>query len=615
MKNNKLLFSLVILAMLTLGACGGSNAKEGSSEQGGTSETSEHSDSTSSSESSGSEEGSESSSQEHVHEMVFDSFVWTTNPDNYLAKAKYVCSSNDGYEELHDATITKIGHVDVDCEQDGSNTWKASYDGHNEEKIETLMAPGHSWGEPVWNWVGLNSSATATFTCARNPEHTHVETATGDDITEIEYEAPTCEVSGHRTYRATVTFNDQVYTDDKVEILQPTYHEELDEYGFCKECFNYQGEELNDPDLPVELNNISADSTFYYRFLHDGDYKYKLVTSSMVSPSWFSFYGKDLSTEQWKVLDVKNDSFGIIEDTYDDYVYIVMNNTAKIESGHFYIDMECAHNGGADEYGYCNDCGEYLGMTISLSQYNTEIGIPECEGGDLVFIRVELEEGKHITLYEDDDWVGHECSREEYYLMSVDSGDVTEISSSNFNGFHENAPTSTNDFFKLDNLEEYDGYLYILLECDAQDGFSPEYYKMTVSDEHFADEHGYCAFGDGEYLGTSVSVAKFNTNQEIHWKRNVPIFFRYEEIYRGHASDSTYAYVEYQFASVTDGCLQYFSIYYVKDGVWKSTSLSNSEWCQLPEHVDSTNPYIYLVFNYTGAGATGACLFRLNYRI
>ena len=52
--------------------------------------------------------GDSGGSQGHTHSYTFDSFVWTTTAGNYTAKAKYVCAE-DSAEELHDATVTKLG--------------------------------------------------------------------------------------------------------------------------------------------------------------------------------------------------------------------------------------------------------------------------------------------------------------------------------------------------------------------------------------------------------------------------------------------------------------------------------------------------------------------------
>ena len=597
MKNNKLLLSVVLLTMLTLGACDGQKSNSSSAGSEGTSEP-------------------ESSSSIHTHSMVFDSFVWTLTVGNYTAQAKYVCSANDGHEEFHDAVMSTPEHVDPLCENDGSTTWKASYDGHEETKVEVLSAIGHQWGEPVWNWTSSLDYAevTATFTCARNEAHTHVETATkaAGSVVKFEDVPATCTVDGHVSYRATVQFNGQTYTDERVDTIYAEGHPDTDSYGFCEECHEYTGDDIEQYWEPQQISNALSGAVFYYRFVIESGFDYKLVVASPLVASWFSFFGK--VSGAWTVINIGTD-FSTVTIPDEGEVYMVFENGSSSNvTGTFYIDYTCNHPHGHNQYGFCEDCNEYLGITISSSQWNTEVELPGRDVNEYWYIRVEADDDHHITLYENVAYVEHDAIDEWYYINNMDDvSDLGQISATDFKGIHHGAPTVVKDFFSTIEWPT-DGYLYIVLRNVSQDPILDNEYAITASTEHFADEHGYCLLGDDEYLGTSISVAQFTTKQEFSWEKNVPVFFRYEEIYRGHASSSTYEYVEYKFTTVSTGAYQYITVYYMNGGVWKEAVISDTDWCQLPEHPDETNPYIYIVFKYTGSGSHSVSNFTLSYR-
>ena len=80
----------------------------------------------------------------HVHNYVFDSFIWTKLEDGYSAVAHYVCAA-DGESVDHDAEVTLTSSVNPTCEAQGSKTYTASYDGHTDTKVEFLPALGHSY--------------------------------------------------------------------------------------------------------------------------------------------------------------------------------------------------------------------------------------------------------------------------------------------------------------------------------------------------------------------------------------------------------------------------------------------------------------------------------------
>lgn len=76
----------------------------------------------------------------------------------------------------------------------------------------------HVWGKPVWNWAKDYSSATATFTCSKDPTHTQAVTAT---ITSQTTDS-TCGKDGQTVYTASVSFEGATYTDQKTVVIPAT---------------------------------------------------------------------------------------------------------------------------------------------------------------------------------------------------------------------------------------------------------------------------------------------------------------------------------------------------------------------------------------------------------
>ena len=114
----------------------------------------------------------------------------------------------------------------------------------------------HKYGEPTWNWTGVES-ATATFTCEHDATHTQVVNAT---ITSEVTKEATCTEDGVRTYTATVTFEGKTYTDTKTETIKATGEHTWDEGKVtteptctekgiktytCKKCDATKTEEIN----------------------------------------------------------------------------------------------------------------------------------------------------------------------------------------------------------------------------------------------------------------------------------------------------------------------------------------------------------------------------------
>jgi lactocepin len=91
------------------------------------------------------------------------------------------------------------------------------------EESEILEVSGtHAWGEPEWTWAEDFSSATATFTCANNPEH--VEIVEAEITSEVSAENANVTI-----YTATVTGPDgEEYTDTQESVGAVTGWQKID---------------------------------------------------------------------------------------------------------------------------------------------------------------------------------------------------------------------------------------------------------------------------------------------------------------------------------------------------------------------------------------------------
>ncbi len=449
MNNKKIIFELVCLSALMLSACGGKGNKTNS--QGSQSTTPPTSETTSSSQDQSSGDTSTSSSTssepEHVHNYEFSSFIWTKTPGAYTAVARYICAADDEYQD-HDATVTKTSTNAAECEADGQIVWHAEYDGHEENQYETLTALGHQWGEPTWQWSGLHAQAVATFTCTRNEEHQHQETATVENggIVLHEHVDETCTIDGHDIYRATVTFEGKTYTDDRIENIPATEHSDVDEHGFCEGCGQYQGTELDDPDLNTEFASLSA-GAYFYRFAINNEAVYKKVVHNIPAIEVLLF---GLRNDAWEEIVLNTGSYSEIEDTDDGYAYVVLNLTATVENAYFRFDMDCIHNAHledhVDQYGFCTKCHEYTGRTAVIgTQYTQSI-----TAGGYAFWRFE-DPGSDYELKRTFSTDKFSASDFTFYRMS--DGHLVNV--------------TIDGTFRHVNASD-DGYYYLVIHCDTE---------------------------------------------------------------------------------------------------------------------------------------------------
>lgn len=504
MKKRNLFLGFVCLSALLLGGCGSKKASE----------------------STPASSGQTSQSESHVHDYQFDSFIWTETPGAYTAVARYICPADKEHED-HDATVTKVDAESVapTCEAGGKNTWHAEYDGHEDTKVETLDSlGGHLWGEPAWQWGGLFQTATATFTCQRDPNHTHVETATkeGGGIVLHEHKDATCTVDGSDTYRATVTFGGKEYTNDKVDVIPAYEHSDIDIHGFCELCGEYQGSDIANPADGVSFESLAA-GTYYYRFQYNVNNEYKISKDKFNASEIFTYIRPTKDT--WKQVTLSVASYTTIEESIDSYVYVVLTPAAALTNGYVKFLNQCAHLH-IDDYGFCEDCDEYQGLTIAKADWDKEVTMPNVGEGGIIFIRAEIEKGTHISLYAASQPWEQGLEDQSYFLKDGDA--FVKIEESEFIGVYSTPVKDrkgTTPFFEVGERKN-DGYLYMVLDVDDQDTLTDDTIKVSTEHSADVDNYGFCVMDDGEFAGKEIKIGYANT---LGLKAGEKAFYRFAD--------------------------------------------------------------------------------------
>ena len=132
----------------------------------------------------------------------------------------HTCACGDSYtdEQTQPLGHNYIAKVTLPTCTEGGYTTHTCTCGDSYTDGET-QALGHDY-TVSWKWVGY-SSATATFTCSRNTEHTGI---VNGEISSAVTTTPDCTTKGVKTYTATVTFDGKQYTDKSDEILPITHN-------------------------------------------------------------------------------------------------------------------------------------------------------------------------------------------------------------------------------------------------------------------------------------------------------------------------------------------------------------------------------------------------------
>ncbi|MCR5173900.1 MAG: InlB B-repeat-containing protein [Oscillospiraceae bacterium] len=123
--------------------------------------------------------------------------------DNSSVTATRVCANDASHVETETAETAAEITKAATCEEAGETTYTAEFENKAFEKqtktVADVLATGHKWGEPTYEWAEDNSSVTATRVCANDASHAETETAkTTAEVTK----AATCEEAGETTYTA-----------------------------------------------------------------------------------------------------------------------------------------------------------------------------------------------------------------------------------------------------------------------------------------------------------------------------------------------------------------------------------------------------------------------------
>lgn len=153
--------------------------------------------------------------------------TYTWSADNSTVTAARTCTRNSAHIDTETVETTYAVATEATCETTGVGTCTASFTNAafaTQTKDVEIAATGHSWGTPEWTWTGY-SAATATRTCENDGDHAEAAAAT---ITSARTE-PTYTSTGSIVYTATVTFEDETYTDTRTVILDMLYDSSNDD--------------------------------------------------------------------------------------------------------------------------------------------------------------------------------------------------------------------------------------------------------------------------------------------------------------------------------------------------------------------------------------------------
>ena len=135
------------------------------------------------------------------HDYELSGWNWT----GYTAATATFRDKNGGADLTVNATISSE-RTEPTCETAGQVVYTAtvtlSGQTYTDTRTETLIALGHDWGTPAYEWAEDNSSVTATRTCKNDADHVETERVnTASEVTT----AATCLGAGKTTYTASFT--------------------------------------------------------------------------------------------------------------------------------------------------------------------------------------------------------------------------------------------------------------------------------------------------------------------------------------------------------------------------------------------------------------------------
>lgn len=415
--------------------------------------------------------------------------------------AKYGCGRCDAeYTEVYGKISHQYVHTKVDatCDTDGytrhacQNCDYAYNDGF-------VRAKGHSYASTTWTWADDYSSATLTFVCSRDSQHTLVlEANIGSTVI-----TGACSGFTKTTYTAAVSYNGSVYTDEKSVESGTANHVFSTEWrmdannhwrdcicgeksdvaahvyvgGFCicgKEGGGCDHTALHEESIAVaELG--ACDWTLYYNICACGEKKYLNANKSHISCD-FEYTESDefedengnecaTATMVCELCGLQIDMMAkrIEEDCTRTYYYeysVTFNNVVLAdklimeETGESHkneknetiqlSDYGCC--GGTVSVGRCEDCGETLylnGMApdCNINVYDepaTEVVVDE-NGVEHAIKRLSCPDCGFE--YVEDEWIQMTaaCEGEVHHVLRISCGDtvIVEIEKSYMDETHE----------------------------------------------------------------------------------------------------------------------------------------------------------------------------------
>ena len=506
MKTKKLFLGLFCLGALVLGACSGNKASSNPASSG--------------------DGGQPSSSQSvHQHTMVFDSFMWTETPGAYTAKAKYICSANDGAEELHDAEMSKTTDAPTHTAA-GANHWKATYDGHEDTRDEVLPSPGHAY-----NAVGLcvadgvYAGVTATvgtntdpanyaagqkyyFRILANGGHTYSLQNAG--VTPSETESyylnstgePVAYDKSATPFPMSGTFDSYIYfvhepttaeNDASFRANFKSHEARADDFGFCQDHTDvYVGFDFETNDL-IDLDDMTVGQKAFRRFDANAFHRYGL---NMPAPLAIEDFAFAMKTENgYQTFNMSASSYDAIPNfddlSIDDKVYIRVQPVADRVDPSFGVDEEHAYN----SVGVCLYDNAYIGGDENTLDINEECAPLTYEAGDTNYYRVRAYAG-HTYRFSPTNWVS---AKTDVYALEIGGLPISlgNIGSSYQIEFPENTQ---------------DNYLYFVYGPMTGSGSNAKF-KVVLESHPVDQEHGDCPH-EG-ITPTLVNGVPYGTNFSI----------------------------------------------------------------------------------------------------
>lgn len=304
----------------------------------------------------GGEGGEGGGQQGHTHNYVFKEFAWKETPNNFTADAVYECAA-DHEQILYTAEVTKTDHTDPTCMATGSNHWHASYDGHEDDKVEGMSALGHLWGEPDWVWAPDHQSATATFHCQRagcTDSHEEVATVANGDIQISHTTLPGHEDDGEDSYVATVALEGNNYSSDPEPVIVGPVGHDWNEFGYCGLDGAYKGDPVDlESGITKVIGEMDAGDIEYFRIRVTAKHRVVYALTEL-DPDEVSFAYNNHGTPQALALETTPTTVENIG--ADGYIYIKVE--AKVDKTNASITLSESHYG--NYCGVCYGCEEFL---------------------------------------------------------------------------------------------------------------------------------------------------------------------------------------------------------------------------------------------------------------